>query len=63
MPLERLENRQLLDSFLADPTQKRGGRSKRIYRLTKKGMKALSEIRLIEEEAWKDLPRPSEEIT
>lgn len=57
MPLDRLEKRGLLDSYLADPTPERGGRSKRIYTPTKKGLEALEEIRKIHEAAWKGMPR------
>jgi DNA-binding PadR family transcriptional regulator len=57
MPLDRLEKRGLLDSYLADPTPERGGRSKRIYTPTKKGLEALEKIRKIHEAAWKGMPR------
>lgn len=57
MPLDRLEKRGLLDSYLADPTPERGGRSKRIYAPTKRGLEALEEIRKIHEAAWKGIPR------
>ena len=57
MPLDRLVKRGLLESYLADPTSERGGRSKRIYSLTAKGRSALEEIRRIQETAWKGLPR------
>lgn len=57
MPLDRLEKRGLLDSYLADPTPERGGRSKRIYTPTKKGLGALEEIRKIHEAAWKGMQR------
>jgi len=60
MPLDRLEKRGLLDSHLADPTPERGGRSKRIYSPTKKGLEALEEIRKIHEAAWKGMPRRTE---
>ena len=55
MPLDRLEQRGLLASHLADSTPERGGRSKRIYRPTKKGLEALADIRRIHEAAWKGL--------
>jgi DNA-binding PadR family transcriptional regulator len=51
-PLERLERKGLLDSYLTEPTKERGGRSKRIYRLTSQGQKALLEIRKIQEAMW-----------
>jgi DNA-binding PadR family transcriptional regulator len=57
MPLDRLVKRGLLESFLADPTQERGGRSKRIYRPTAKGLDALEEIRRIQKAAWRGMPR------
>ena len=55
MPLDRLVKRGLLESYLADPTPERGGRSKRIYTLTKAGAKALEEIRRIHNSAWEGL--------
>jgi len=61
MPLDRLEQRGLLDSFLAEPTAERGGRSKRIYKPTKKGREALEEIRRIQEAAWKGMPQGMED--
>jgi PadR family transcriptional regulator PadR len=51
-PLERLERKGSLDSYLTEPTKERGGRSKRIYRLTNQGQKALIEIRKIQEAMW-----------
>lgn len=59
MPLERLEKRGLLASNMADPTAERGGRSKRIYALTESGLKALAEIRRIQDAAWEGLPQPA----
>ena len=57
MPLDRLEKRGLLDSYLADPTPERGGRSKRVYTPTKKGLEALEEIRKIHEAAWRGMQK------
>lgn len=39
--MERLERKGLIDSWLADPTPVRGGKSKRFYKLTKTGQVAL----------------------
>jgi PadR family transcriptional regulator PadR len=55
-PLDRLEKKKLLESSLSTPTKERGGRSKRIYRLTKRGEKALLEIRSIQETMWAGIP-------
>lgn len=41
--LDRLEDKGLIVSWLADPTPERGGRSKRHYRLEKSGERALHE--------------------
>jgi DNA-binding PadR family transcriptional regulator len=38
--LERLETKGYAKSFLGDPTPERGGRSKRFFRVTAKGMAA-----------------------
>lgn len=53
--LSRLEKKGLLDSHLADPTPQRGGRSKRIYRLTPKGLKALIDIKKVHDTVWSDI--------
>jgi len=55
-PLERLERKGLLDSSLTEPIKERGGRSKRIYRLTRDGRRALLEIRRIQETMWASAP-------
>ncbi|MBN1271043.1 MAG: PadR family transcriptional regulator [Candidatus Aminicenantes bacterium] len=54
-PLDRLVHRGFLKSFLSEPTKERGGRSKRIYRLTEEGKKALIEIRNIEKALWAEV--------
>lgn len=39
--LSRLEKKRLVESRFSAPTQKRGGRRKRIYTLTKTGLEAM----------------------
>jgi len=51
-PLDRLEKKGLLDSYLSEPTAKRGGKRKRIYKLTPSGIRALIEIKTISDEGW-----------
>ncbi len=53
-PLDRLEKKKLLVSYLTEPTKERGGRSKRIYRLTQLGKMALRELRTIQEVLWSE---------
>ena len=52
-PLERLVRKGFLRTAKGDPTPKRGGMSKRYYRLTRSGIKALQENRSLNQEAWK----------
>lgn len=40
-PLYRLEKAGYVRSFLTPPTSERGGRSKRVYMVTKRGLEAL----------------------
>ncbi len=56
-PLDRLEKRGYLSSHLSDPVNARGGRSKRIYTLTKDGMKALIEIKEVNDTMWEGITR------
>ena len=53
--LDRLVQKELLRSYLTDPTPERGGRSKRIYQLTKDGKIALFEIKKIERAMWEGI--------
>ena len=48
-PLDRLEKKGLLRSHLTEPVKERGGRSKRIYRLTEQGRKTLMAMRAIQQ--------------
>lgn len=51
-PLDRLTRKGLLTSSLTAPVPERGGRPKRVYRLTPKGRQALLHIRTVEQEMW-----------
>jgi len=61
VPLHRLEKKGFVKSFFDDPTPKRGGRSKRIYKITRAGMKALAEVRELHESMWAETPELSHE--
>lgn len=50
--LSRLEKKGYLTSYFADPSSQRGGKSKRIFRLTPHGVKALKEVRKAQESVW-----------
>lgn len=56
MPLDRLVRKGYLQSHLSDSTPERGGRHKRIYKLTDAGMKALLRVRQVQANMWQDVP-------
>jgi PadR family transcriptional regulator PadR len=54
-PLERLVRKGYLQSSQGKPTPKRGGMSKRYYRLTREGIAALEDNRSLNQAAWKGI--------
>jgi len=56
MPLDRLIKKGYLESYLSESTPERGGRHKRIYKLTDEGMNALLLVRRVQAEMWGDVP-------
>ena len=56
VPLEKLTKYGYLSSRQAPPTDERGGRRKRYFRLTKRGVAALNEVRQIHQTMWEGLP-------
>lgn len=63
VPLDRLETKGFLTSYLANPTPERGGKAKRYYRLTKAGLEQLHEIQKVYATFWKDVPDLSTKTT
>ena len=61
VPLHRLEKKGFVKSSFDDPTPIRGGRSRRIYTITSAGMKALAEVRGLQEKMWTEIPEISYE--
>lgn len=57
IPLERLEQRGLLSSHEGDPSPQRGGRSKRFFKVSSKGLEALNEARRLHEALWAAVPK------
>lgn len=54
-PLYRLEKKGLVQSLLSEPTQERGGRSRRMFELTAEGVEVLQEHQKLREELSGDL--------
>lgn len=50
--LQRLEEKGYLESHLGDATAERGGRRKRIYRVTAYGLKVLTTVRDVRNNLW-----------
>ena len=62
VPLDRLVRKGYLDSFQSDPRPERGGMSRRYYKLTTTGIKALKTSREIHEKLWDGLSEVSLDI-
>jgi DNA-binding PadR family transcriptional regulator len=54
--LGRLEHRQLLTSFLGEPTAERGGRAKRYFQVTTKGLQAVRHTQRAFVALWSSIP-------
>jgi len=59
LPLSRLEEQGLIDSRMGDASAVRGGRRKKIYRITPLGYEMLDEQKRISDMLWKGYPQPS----
>ncbi len=55
-PLYRLEDKGFVESVLSEPTSERGGRSKRLFEVTSKGVDMLREHKKVRDELWDALP-------
>ncbi len=53
-PLAKLEENGLVESAFGNATPKRGGRRKRIYRITATGIEALKEYRKRQDVLWEN---------
>ncbi len=54
-PLYRLEQKGLVESILSDPTRERGGRSKRLFTVTQKGMEQLAAHKKVMDNLWQSI--------
>jgi len=55
--LDRLEDKKFITSWLSDPTPERGGRAKRHFRTTSKGLRLVRETQQSLVKLWKGLPQ------
>lgn len=61
--LDRLERNELVTSTVGNPTAERGGRAKRFFRVTPRGLRAVKETRQALVALWQDLPQLKEKRT
>jgi len=54
LPLSRLERDGLIESYFGDATAVRGGRRKKIYRISKLGFKILEEHKKVSDVLWEN---------
>ncbi len=52
IPLTRLEKAGIIESYFGDSSPKRGGRRKRIYKMTEMGIEALSSFKKKHDRLW-----------
>ncbi len=58
--LDRLEARGLVASRIGESTPERGGRAKRYFRITRKGVGEVSYVRSTLNQLWRGLPQLSQ---
>jgi PadR family transcriptional regulator PadR len=57
VPLERLEKKGLLASYNSSPSPERGGRRKRLFKITPAGITELNELYRVNSVLWKGYPK------
>jgi DNA-binding PadR family transcriptional regulator len=61
--LDRLAQRGYVSSIIGDPSPERGGRAKRFFRVTPRGLKAVKDTQRALVALWQDLPQLKEKRT
>ncbi|MDQ3071170.1 MAG: PadR family transcriptional regulator [Acidobacteriota bacterium] len=60
--LRRLEQKGLVESWMSEPTQERGGKSRRCVKVTRAGLHTLRDSRLAVDQMWSGLDPKLEKI-
>lgn len=55
VPLDKLAAKGLVEPYLGEATQKRGGKKKRYYKITKTGLDALLNSKKIHDDMWANI--------
>jgi DNA-binding PadR family transcriptional regulator len=61
--LDRLERNGLVSSSIGSATPERGGRAKRFFRVTPRGLRAVRDTRQALTAMWRDIPQLKEKLT
>jgi DNA-binding PadR family transcriptional regulator len=61
--LDRLERNGLVSSSIGSATRERGGRAKRFFRVTPRGLRAVRDTRQALTAMWRDIPQLKEKRT
>jgi DNA-binding PadR family transcriptional regulator len=61
--LDRLERNKLVSSHMGNPTPERGGRAKRYFTVTARGLRAARDTQDAFVALWRDLPQLKERVT
>ncbi len=61
--LEQLEKSGFVTSRMGQPTAERGGRAKRFFRVSEKGLRAIDECRTALNRLWRDVPAFGKDAT
>ena len=61
--LDRMERNGLVSSTLGNPTPERGGRAKRVFRVTPRGLRAARDTQRALVALWQDVPELQERLT
>ncbi len=57
--LHRLEQKGFVESYMGGTTKERGGRRKRLYRISQAGFEALNEVKELRNSMWEQVPKLS----
>jgi len=56
VPLDRLARLGYVETYLGEPTAKRGGKKKRYFKITTLGLETLRENKRIQDDLWSEMP-------
>ena len=55
--LDRLTRKGYVNRYMGESMKERGGRRKRLYKITKEGYEALQELNQVQQLIWSNLPK------